>query len=84
MDSLEREVSSTHQEVRDSATRAEQMRRGWRLWFGIAVGVIAVAALVGLQLYSAVTTKLHDAQVRVAAAEQQARTVSEAPSTLLI
>jgi hypothetical protein len=78
MDSLEREVSSTNQEVRDSVTKTEQMRRGWRLWFGIAVGVVALGALLGLQLYSAVTAKLNDAQVRVAAAEQQARTVSEA------
>jgi hypothetical protein len=78
MDSLEREVSTTNQEVRDSVTKTEQMRRGWRLWFGIAVGVVALAALVGLQLYSAVTARLNDAQVRVTAAEQQARTVSEA------
>jgi anti-sigma-K factor RskA len=78
MDSLEREVTSSNQEIRDSVTKTEQMRRGWRLWFGIAAGVIGVAALVGLQVISTVTTKLNDAQVRVVAAEQQAKTVSEA------
>ena len=78
MDSLEREVTSSNQEIRDSVTKTEQMRRGWRLWFGIAAGVVALAGLVGLQVISTVTSKLNDAQVRVAAAEQQAKTVSEA------
>jgi anti-sigma-K factor RskA len=78
MDSLEREVTSTNQEVRDSVTKTEQMRRGWRLWFGIAAGVIAVVVLGGLQLMSGVRSTLNNAEVRVAAAEQQAKTVSDA------
>ena len=78
MDSLEREVTSTNQEIRESVTKTEQMRRGWRLSFGIAAGVIVIATLVGLQLFSRVTATLNDAQVRVAAAEQQTRTVSDA------
>jgi hypothetical protein len=78
MDSLEREVTSTNQEIRDSVTKTEQLRRGWRLWFGIGAVVVALVALVGLQVMSTVTARLNDAQVRVAAAEQQARTVSDA------
>jgi Anti-sigma-K factor rskA, C-terminal len=78
MDSLEREVTSTNQEVRDSVTKNEQMRRGWRLWFGIAVGVVALVVLGGLQLMSMVRSTLNNAEGRVAAAEQQARTASDA------
>ncbi|HEX7780480.1 MAG TPA: anti-sigma factor, partial [Vicinamibacterales bacterium] len=78
MDSLEREVTSTNQEVRDSVTKTEQMRRGWRLWFMIAAGVVALVVLGGLQLMSMVRSTLNNAEGRVAAAEKQAKTASEA------
>ncbi len=75
MESLEREVSSTNQEIRDSASRTE---RGWRVSFGIAAVVILIVALGGWQLMSGVNRKLNEASTRVAAAEKQAQAASAA------
>ena len=78
MESLEREVTHTNQEVRDSVSKAEQMQRGWRLIFGVAAGAILIAALVGLNVMSRVNARLNDAATRVAAAEKQAQAASDA------
>jgi Anti-sigma-K factor rskA, C-terminal len=78
MESLEREVTHTNQEVRDSVSKAEQMQRGWRLLFGIAAGAIAIAALIGLNVMSRVNARLNEAATRVAAAEKQAQAASDA------
>ena len=78
MDSLEREVTHTNQEVHDSVTKTERMHRGWRLSFGIAAGVIAISALVGMQLIGSVNRRLNDASARATAAEQQAQAASTA------
>jgi Anti-sigma-K factor rskA len=78
MESLEREVTHTNQEVRDSVSKAEQMQRGWRLLFGIAAAAIAIAALIGLNVMSRVNARLNDAATRVVAAEKQAQAASAA------
>jgi hypothetical protein len=78
MDSLEREVTSTNQEIRDNVSKAEQMQRGWRLLLGVAAGVIALAALIGLNVMSRVNARLNDAATRVASAEKQAQAASDA------
>lgn len=78
MESLEREVTHTNQEVRDSVSKAEQMQRGWRLLFGIAAGAILIAALIGLNVMSRVNARLNEAATRVAAAEKQAQAASDA------
>lgn len=78
MESLEREVTHTNQEVRDSVSKAEQMQRGWRLLFGVAAGAIAIAALIGLNVMSRVNARLNEAATRVAAAEKQAQAASDA------
>jgi tetrahydromethanopterin S-methyltransferase subunit G len=78
MESLEREVTHTNQEVRDSVSKAEQMQRGWRLLFGIAAGAIVIAAFIGLNVMSRVNARLNDAATRVSAAEKQAQAASNA------
>jgi anti-sigma-K factor RskA len=78
MDSLEREVTSTNQEIRDSVTKAEQMQRGWRWLLAVAAGVIALALFIGLSVMSRVNARLNDAATRVAAAEKQAQAASVA------
>jgi hypothetical protein len=78
LDSLEREVTNTNQEVHESVSKTERMHRGWRLSAGIAAGVIAVSALVGMQVVGSVNSRLNDAATRAAAAEQQAQAASAA------
>ena len=78
MDSLEREVTSTNQEIRDSVNKAEQMQRGWRRLLAVGAVVIALTVLIGLSVMSRVNARLNDAATRVAAAEKQAQAASDA------
>lgn len=78
MDSLEREVTTTNQEFHESVTQTERMRRGWRLSFGVAAGVIAIVAFAGMQVIGSVNRRLNEATTRVANAERQAQAASEA------
>ncbi len=76
MESLEREVTSERQEVRENATRSESMRRTGRLAL-IALGIVLlVDALVGVIMQRNLNARLDDAASRVAAAEKRAEAAS--------
>jgi hypothetical protein len=80
VESLEREVTSERQEVRDTATLAERLRRDWRLALGVLGAVLVGAAVLGVMLQRRVNARLDEAATQVAAAERQAQTASEAAS----
>jgi hypothetical protein len=77
MQSLEREITSGKEEARETMTRAERMRRDWRVGLGVIAGVILLGALLGLRLQQRVNARLDDAATRVAAAERQAAAASD-------
>jgi hypothetical protein len=78
VESLEREVTTERQEVHDAATRAEELRRTWKL----AVGGLGLAILVGAVVFIVeqrnMSARLDEAGARVAAAEKRAEDVSAA------
>jgi Anti-sigma-K factor rskA len=78
LESLEREVTHTNQEVHESVSKTERMHRGWRVSAGIAAAVIAVSALLGLWVVSSVNSRLNQAATLAAAAEQRAQAASAA------
>jgi len=78
MESLEREVTTERQEVRETATRAEEMRRTWRLVVGGLALVVIVDGVVGLMAQQRLNARLDEAATRVAAAERQAEAASTA------
>jgi hypothetical protein len=73
VESLERELTSEREEVREAAASADRLRRNWRI--GVAVAGIAVLVLggLGVRLQQLVDTRMEDASARVAAAERQAQ-----------
>jgi anti-sigma-K factor RskA len=73
---LEREVTSEREEIRESATRADRLRRDWRL----ALGALAAILIVGFFGWQHVSARLDDAATRAAAAERQAANVSDTAS----
>jgi hypothetical protein len=77
MELLEREVTSERQELRETVTRADRLRRDWRLGVGMLVATVLVAAILGIWLQQHVSARLDDAASRVAAAERQAQTASD-------
>jgi hypothetical protein len=78
MASLERDVHAEREEVREAATRADRMRRDWRLTLaGVVVALLAAGAL-GAWAVKYVTARLDEAAVRAAAAERQVQTTADA------
>jgi len=78
MASLERDVNLEREEVREAATRADRMRRDWRLTLaGVVVALVATGAL-GVWGVKYVTARLDEAAVRAAAAERQAQATADA------
>jgi hypothetical protein len=78
--SLEREVTSERNDVRDAAARTDRLSRN-SLATAIVAGVlIVVSAVLGYRLEQNVTARLDEASARVNAAEQQAQTASDAAS----
>jgi hypothetical protein len=76
--SLEAEVTHGKDEVRETASRADRLRRDWRRSVGLlAAAVIAVGA-AGLWWQMRVDARLDAAAARVADAERHAATVSDA------
>lgn len=78
MESLEREVTSEREDVRETATRADRMRRDWRVTVAVVGVVLVIGAIVGVVVNQRVNTRLDEAATRVAAAQQQAQNVSDA------
>ncbi|HUL74110.1 MAG TPA: anti-sigma factor [Vicinamibacterales bacterium] len=78
VESLEREVTSERQEVRDTVTRAEEQRRLWRLAIGGLALVVIVDGVVGWMAQQRLNARLDEAATRVAAAERQAEAASTA------
>jgi hypothetical protein len=78
--SLEREVTSERQDVRDTAARTDRLRRN-SLVTAIVAGVLIVAAAgLGYRAAQNVTARLDEAAARVNAAEHQAQTVADSAS----
>ncbi len=78
VDSLEREVTSERQEMHDAATRAEEMRRTWRLAIGGLALAVVTGGVVDLIAQRNLSARLDEAAVRVAAAEKRADAASAA------
>jgi hypothetical protein len=72
---LEREVSSEREEVRETVTRADRLRRDWRM---AMAALSASILLIGLLSWRYVSARLDDAATRAASAERHAATVSDA------
>jgi len=78
MASIEREVTAEREELRDTATRADQMRRNWR-WTLVGVGVsVAIVAALAAWGVLALMGRLDQAAVRAADAERQVQAASDA------
>jgi hypothetical protein len=78
MASLERDLSAEREEVREAATRADRMRRDWRLTLAGVVLALFVVGALGAWGVKYVTGRLDEAAVRAAAAERQAQTTADA------
>jgi len=77
MESLEREVTSEKEELRETVTQADRLRRDWRLGVTLAGAAGLVVVILGIWLQQHVSTQLNDASTRVAAAERQAQAASD-------
>jgi hypothetical protein len=78
MASLERDLTSEREEVRETVTRAERLQRNWRLGL-IGLGSLAlVVVLLGSWQTRNVNWRLDEAASRVAVAERLAQTASDA------
>jgi len=80
VETLEREVISEREQVRETATRAEHIRRNWRMSFVLLGGGILGVGLLG---WWQVNARLEDAQTRVAIAQRDAQAASNAASRQL-
>ncbi len=78
VESLEREVTTERQEVHDATTRAEELRRTWKLAVGGLGLAIFAAGLVFFLEQRSISARLDEAGARVAAAEKRAEDVSAA------
>jgi hypothetical protein len=78
MASLERDVNAEREEVREAATRADRMRRNWRLTLAGVVVALMAAGVLGVWGVKYVTARLDEAAVRAAAAERQAQSTADA------
>lgn len=83
VETLEREVTSERKEVRENESRAEHMRRNWRISLAALGGLIVLAGLVGWLVWRQVNARLEDAQTRVTAAQRDAQSASEAANRQL-
>jgi hypothetical protein len=77
MASLERDVSAERQEVRDAASRADRMQRGWRQSLVVGIAALVVVGVLGAWAVKYVMGRLDEASVRAAAAERQAQTTAD-------
>ncbi len=78
VESLEREVTSERQEMHDAATRADEMRRTWRLAIGGLALAVITGGVVDLIAQRNLNARLDEAASRVAAAEKRADAASTA------
>jgi len=78
VESLEREVTSERQEMHDAATRADEMRRTWRLAIGGLALAVITGGVVDLIAQRNLNARLDEAATRVAAAEKRAEAASAA------
>jgi F0F1-type ATP synthase membrane subunit b/b' len=78
--SLEREVSSERNDVRETVARADKLRRNSLVTVIVAGVLILVVAVLGYLLEQNVTARLDEASARVNAAEHQAQSASETAS----
>jgi anti-sigma-K factor RskA len=78
VESLEREVTSERQEMHDAATRADEMRRTWRLAIGGLALAVITGGVVDLIAQRNLNARLDEAAARVAAAEKRADAASTA------
>jgi hypothetical protein len=78
VESLEREVTSERQEMHDAATRADEMRRTWRLAIGGLALAVITGGVVDLIAQRNLNARLDEAGARVAAAEKRADAASAA------
>ena len=75
---LEREVTSERNDLRDTAARTEKVRRENLITAAIVAGAILVAGFVAFRMEQDLSSRLQDASTRVSAAEQRAQTASDA------
>ena len=75
---LEREVTSERNDIRDSVARTERVRRDNLITAAIVAAAILTAGFVGFRMEQDLTSRLQDASTRVSAAEQKAQTASDA------
>jgi hypothetical protein len=78
--SLEREVTSERNDVRDTAARTDRLRRNSLVTVIVAGVLIVVAAILGYRLAQNVIARLDEASTRVNAAEHQAQTAADTAS----
>jgi len=78
--SLEREVTSERQDVRETAARTDRLRRNSLVTAIVAGVLIVVAAVLGYRLARSVIARLDEASTRVNAAEHQAQTAADIAS----
>jgi hypothetical protein len=80
LDTLEHEVATEREEVREAATRSARMRWQWRALFVALIAAVAFGGAYGLALQRRVTAQLDNAAARAAAAEREAQTTAAAAS----
>jgi hypothetical protein len=78
MESLERELTSEREEVRETATRTARLRRDWRLVLAVLVASLVIGGAFAVMLQRRVTAELAAATERATAAEKQAAAATAA------
>lgn len=76
--SLEREVTSERNDIRDAAVRTDKIRRDNLITAAVVAAAILVLGFVAFRMEQDVSSRLQDASTRVSAAEQKAQTASDA------
>jgi hypothetical protein len=77
MESIERELSSEKEEMRETAIKTERMRRLGRLAVLIAAGVILAGGILGLRVQRRLEAQLSSSSARAIAAERRAESATE-------
>lgn len=78
---LEREVTSERNDIRDAAARTERVRRDNLITAAVVATAILVLGFVAFRMEQDITARLQDASTRVSAAEQKAQTASDAATS---